>query len=164
MLSTLDKILTFIQDNIADAVTIVETENSVTLTPYRELKKYTAKGRQYPSITILPDETDPMIESAGNRAFFGNPTKRDDVLIVQVWDRGNTNDADTVETNVIGYMDALNELFQGDYNIAGVKGIQILGTRYTELFPDLTVGAEVGGLTPLLKGASLQIRVTYNIL
>lgn len=165
MYTTLKKIKTFLDTYLSDAVSKFETDNSVTLTPLKVLKIYTEKGAQYPQLIILPDESEPMSESAGNRTYFGNPNKRNELVTIQVWARGNTNTADTIETDVIGYMDSLEELFKSDYSIAGVKGIEILSTRYTELFPDISAGVDENQQqTLLLKGASIQIRIKYNIL
>ena len=164
MYSALNKLKTFLDTYLSDAVSKFETDNGVSLTPLSVLKIFTEKGNQYPQLIILPDETEPMSESAGNRVYFGNPNKRNEIITIQVWDRGNTNNADTIETNVIGYMDSLEELFKSDYTIEGVKGVEILGTRYTDLFPDISSGSSEGMTTLLLKGASIQIKIKYNIL
>ncbi len=160
MYKTLNDIKDFISTNLADAVAIVEAENSITLTPYLVLQIFTPYGKQYPSISITPSVVDPMAESAGNRVYFGNPTHRDDVINIHIWDRRNPNDARTLETNIVGYMDALEELFKGDYTLSGIKGISILDTTFTELFPDFSSPDQ----SFLLEGATLRLRVRYNII
>ena len=116
-------------------------------------------GRQFPSLSILPRATEPAPPSAGNRPFFGNPSHRDELVIIQVWARGNFTSTKVVENNVMGYMDSLDKLFKSDYEIAGIKGIDLMDTSYTELFPDPLAEGQL-----LLKGATLLIRVRYNIL
>lgn len=159
MLGSVNLIETFLNANLTSAVTEVESENGVSITPLAELLKYTSKGRQFPVLSILPSGTEPTPTSAGNRSFFGNPSSRSDLIMLQVWARGNIDVSRQVETDVIGYMDSLEKLFSGDYAITGVKGVEILDTSYTELFPDPLAEGQL-----LLKGATLLIKVRYNII
>ncbi len=158
MYYTMNTVLNFITNNLADAVAEVESRNSITIEDYKVLQLHTPLGHQYPSIHINPISVDEVQDLGGNGSFYGNPSKRDKVLAIRVWDRGNKTSTDKVETNVIGYMDALEELFKSDYTLSNIKGIDILDTTYTDLFPDLA------SQNPnfLLKGATLQIRVRYN--
>lgn len=155
MLSTLDNVLEFIEDNIATAIATIEARHSITLTPYLVLKKYTPLGQQFPAISIHPVVSEEATAGAGNGGFFGNPSKRDKIVAIKVWARGNQTETDTVETDVVGYMDAFEELFKSELKINESSGVEVLDTVFDELFPIDRV--------QLLKVATLRIRVKYNL-
>ena len=155
MLSTLDNVLSFIEDNITTAITTIEARHSITLTPYLKLEKYTPLGQQFPAISIHPAVSDEATIGAGNGRFFGNPSKRDKVVAIKVWARGNQTQSNTVETDVVGYMDVFEELFKSELKVSESSGVAVLETVYDELFP---LDKET-----LLKVATLRIRVKYNL-
>jgi len=160
MVGALSAIKDFIEDNIAESISRVEARDGITLTPYLVLQEYTSLGTQFPSITLHPASVEEMQIGAGNRPFYGNPSERDKVISIRVFDRGNKTTTNVTETNVTGYMDALEDLFMSDYALDGIKGVDILDTEFTDLFPDFSLVNE----ELLLKGAILRLRVRYSII
>ncbi len=159
MIESLKDIKTFLTDNLEAGIAHIETENSITIERWRFLDTYQADNEQFPSVSILPDNTGEQLPGAGNRGSNGIIQRYDNINII-VWDRGNRTNTRKIEDNVIGYMEALNYLFMNNADMDGeYMLLKITGTSYTDLFPDPARQT----MNSLLKGGvfALEVRPKY---
>lgn len=160
MLQVQQDVLGFLESNLESGLLYVEGVYGITVDRWKFMDTYINQGKQYPSISVLPENTGEVLVGAGNSNGVIGTRRYDNVSIV-VWHRGNKTASRRIEDNVTAYMDALNYIFENDANISLPRKYQLIratGTDYTDLFTESVSNTQ----TTLLKGAVFTIEIRPN--
>jgi hypothetical protein len=161
IIDTLNDIQSFLESNLIDYLTEVESNYSITIDHPKELGKGRQRGQQFPSIGIEAQSSGSTDIIPGNAGVSSFPRRIHFVNLV-IWHRGNDTQTRNIEENVLGYTVALERLFteKADLDNEGrYQLVLITSTGYTDLIAEPVSKTSI----LLLKGATFSLEIRPNI-